>query len=159
MTISVRIIVTAIVAITAGCTVDDDERCVDGYVWNDVEKACLLPIDTSAADDTVSETVQGEDTGTSTDSSTGSDSEPEIGLGETCVDDNSCSGYQANYCLLDPSAPSNPGICTILNCTAGGCGGQFTCCDCAKSPFVTLPGPICAPNSNVADLSQALCEC
>lgn len=145
-----RLLPWALLLATA-CGIDESERCPEGYVWHSQYQGCLGPepaggaagIAGAAGDAAGAEANPGE-------------------LGASCREDGDCATGPATTCLLDPTAPSDPGMCTIADCTAEDCGGtDYQCCDCTTS--VALRGtwllPVCAPSSRTRTLSGVGCSC
>jgi hypothetical protein len=155
-----------------GCEVSDSDRCTHGYVWSDVEKACLESTDSGSGPDsdepvnTADSDTGGDssmpdtaDSAPDTDDTASSGTSPELGIGEACMDDEGCATYLASFCLKDPTNPAGEGMCTISDCTAELCGDQLTCCDCTTSAFIPWPSPVCVPNGDVATLQSVGCGC
>jgi hypothetical protein len=144
-------IVASLLIAPASCGITDADRCSEGRVWSKQYQGCLDPPTDSSTGDA------GDDAGTV--------GQPDSGtteLGATCSSDNDCKGATATTCLLDPTAPTSPGMCTIPNCTAADCGGtDFHCCDCTQSPVLSSlwTAPVCVPVANVATLSSIACTC
>lgn len=145
-----------------GCVVDDSDRCLDDAVWSEEERACIpKPVvsdtDTTPTGDSESsvDTTPADTNPGDSDTTDGEGS----GLGENCTGDDSCATYQASYCLKDPMAPNDPGICSVPNCTASDCGADFACCDCTSSALVPWPTPVCAPAGDAGTLGSVGCTC
>ncbi len=105
-----------------GCTVEQADRCSEGFVWDPEVLACrLVEIDTEP------------DAGPDTDSGdTDTDTNMELGIGELCWSDADCATFIASYCQLSPFNPDDPGFCTIKDCLAGQCPTGYLCCDCSS---------------------------
>jgi hypothetical protein len=125
----------------SACSVSDDERCVDGMYWDDEFKACII------------EAEAGADTATT-------DSEGDTAaLGAPCTGPADCQSPPADYCLLDVTHPQNPGMCTIDDCTSGGCPAGNLCCDCSTGMVNPFPSPLCVPTENTSQLTGIQCTC
>lgn len=157
-----RIILLGLTAILSGCTIADDDRCLEGYTWDENMLACRknpaaeTDSDIDAGVDT--ETGSIADAGPDAGDQAGTDTEgPELpeGLGEPCTaGGNECAAYaEANFCALDPRKPDEPGVCTIENCKPGGCPPTYVCCDCF-GVFIT-----CAPEDRIGEASAMGCIC
>ncbi len=141
-----KLLPAAAVAMAAGCAMDDDDRCTGGLEWRPDEAACVALEDTEEPADT---------------------SPVQEGLGDVCWTDTDCAAFAAtgyDFCLLDPTDPTVEGMCTLPDCTASDCGGEFQCCDCGD---FTLPSmgwtePWAAPccvDPGTAGLLGAVCSC
>jgi hypothetical protein len=137
------------------CTIDDADRCVEGYVWNEQFMGCECDVDGGyylEADengvytceecvdsDTHTDCPHSGDADTDTDADTdadaggdsGTDTETDVGsgLGTVCGSSTDCAAFEANFCAISPLAPSDPGYCTFENCSAGECPTPYLCCD------------------------------
>ena len=79
------------------------------------------------------------------------------GLGADCTEaGGECAGYEADFCLYDPTG-SSTGVCTITGCLEGGCPGGYTCCDCTEGDYFFVD--LCAPDDTAAMLPLAGCTC
>ncbi len=128
---------------TPACQIADKDRCPDYLVWSSSYKSCV-PI---AEDDTDSDTTNGTDSETDGGVS---------GLGNECVDQPDCAPYDADYCAINPLTPNDPGYCTIFDCVAGDCPGDYQCCDCTEQ------GADAAVCMNADDAAAAIgfgCSC
>lgn len=76
------------------------------------------------------------------------------GLGTVCHSTDECAGYAADYCLLDPTSPDSPGICTTTDCDTKGCPNAYQCCDCSGVGMEIM----CVSDDSVAAVS-AFCQC
>ena len=130
-----------------GCSIDDDDRCADGFVWDDEFRVCLEDAGGTGG------------SGGSDPGGGGSTGDPE--LGSSCVSDDDCDGAEddATYCLLDPRNPSDPGVCTIPDCTADACGDDYSCCDCGSVDLVDWPAPLCLLSDRSSQLEGIGCTC
>lgn len=127
-----RISFLAIVLLmTNSCTIDDEDRCPGGYVYNPEYKACEEE-DTGGGDtDTDTDTDADLDGGTGD----GGGDEKQSGLGVACDDSQDCADYVANFCAVNPI--SGTGYCTTKDCPASGdCENGYVCCDCTASAFL-----------------------
>jgi hypothetical protein len=138
----------------AGC-VTDTNRCLPGYVYAPQYDACMMPGDAAPAP------LQTADAA-APDGSDDAGSADDSGLGASCADDSSCTG-KASYCLKDPTAaPTDPGVCSIPQCTAADCTSAYSCCDCSGGLIAALqawPVGVCAPASNKTTLVSFGCNC
>jgi hypothetical protein len=153
------------------CSINASERCAEDRTWNSDYKGCWIPPDTTAGAPASAGQTSGGDAaagrssgggGAGGDSSAaGASSTRPNNLGASCKKDADCTEGLAGVCLIDPNAPSDPGVCTIPNCTAADCGTDFRCCDCTTSPLLatTWKVPVCAPVPNVAKLTSAAVKC
>jgi len=138
-------------ASAAACTIDDADRCVEGYVWNERFMGCECDVDGGyyleadendvyscnecADSDTHADCPQGGDADTDTDTDTDADADagPDggggSGLGTVCSSSDDCAELEAGFCALSPLAPEEPGYCTFENCNAGECPSPYLCCD------------------------------
>jgi hypothetical protein len=153
----------------AACSIDASERCAEERTWNGKYKGCLTPTETAGSSaggsDSDGENAAG---GRTAPGATGGETSttqtaPTLrdNLGATCERNGDCSTGSASLCLLDPSAPTSPGVCTIPNCGTNDCGSEFRCCDCTQSPLLaaTWTAPVCAPNSKVEQLTSPAVKC
>ncbi len=130
-----RILFLLFALYVTGCTIDDEDRCPGGYVYNTEYKACEEE-DTSSGDaDSDSDADADADADTDVDADGGSGDggdEKESGLGEACEESADCEDYVADYCAVNPI--SGTGYCTTKDCPANGdCESGYVCCDCAGS--------------------------
>jgi len=99
-------------AISAGCGIDDEDRCPGGTVYNPDVRFCQKA-----------------------DSPEGPGS---LALGEACSpSDNQC-GPEASVCVAYPGSAA--GYCTRTGCTALGCPAGYTCCDCSMFDYPVMCG-------------------
>lgn len=123
----------------ATCSPPDDERCGEGFVWQDYscvpcdEASTDSDSDTDSDGDTDADTDSDSDTDTDSDTDSDTD-EPDGGLpdgmGEPCTDGGGeCDGLEADYCIINPM--SGDGYCTIQGCATDpdDCPDGYTCCD------------------------------
>lgn len=116
------ILLLTALAMAAGCEISDGDRCPDGYDWDAEVKACLEQ-----------DTDTGPDGDTDTDDpDAGTDGGDSDGLGEECFSDDECAGFDADHCVLNPLAPSDPGYCSYEGCDTedDDCPSPYICCDC-----------------------------
>lgn len=156
---------TALLCLVLGCLslapgcLSDSNRCAPGLVLDRDNYACIMAA--AAAGGEPSTPATGGEPSTA-----GSGSEPEggagnqaSGLGASCASDEECTGPDATFCLKNPLMPSEPGTCTIIGCSPGTCGADYTCCDCsalgAQSPF---PEPGCIADVDLPRI-EAYCDC
>ena len=128
----------ALFAVTGGCAFEDDERCPDGYQWNPDRNYCVME-----------EEIE-EDGGPGADSGSVECVENEAGLDgldQECFSDADCAGCTADYCLLNPMTPDDPGGCTLSGCESAGCGPDHLCCDCGSVTMIDWPVPLCLVES------------
>lgn len=141
----------------AAC-VTSENRCVEGFEFVSTYKACVPVADASATD---ASSVDG----AAADGGDGGDGGAAIsasGLGDSCGGDPDCAGKKASYCLKDPLAPSDPGICSVPQCTATDCGEQHRCCDCGSAAVPELqawPRGVCLPSDQVSTVQSFGCVC
>ena len=138
------IILLVLAPFATGCSVSDDERCENGMYWDDEYKACIIETDTGT----------GIETGTEPDTSSAAND-----VGTPCADNADCPLPPADYCLLDPTHPNDPGMCTIDNCSSGDCPEGHLCCDCTTVTLVPFPSPLCLPTANTDQLTPLGCVC
>ncbi len=135
---------------TAACGISDEDRCSDGQTYVAERGICQLP------------PVMPQDSGVvATSTQTDAGASGGSGLGTSCAADADCAGLSADYCLLNPQAPSDPGICTLQNCAAAAdCATPgFACCDCAGVALVSWPAALCVPDANATSVSGLGCSC
>ncbi|MBN2715382.1 MAG: hypothetical protein JXX14_05975 [Deltaproteobacteria bacterium] len=83
---------------------------------------------------------------------------PETGI-QGCYSHSDCTVAPLDYCLLDPTAPASPGMCTIDNCTAADCFIGSSCCDCSAVTFIGWTSPLCIPSDAAAQVTPLGCTC
>lgn len=77
------------------------------------------------------------------------------GLGTPCdADSDDCDGFDADYCLADPTNPDTPGMCTVRDCDEKGCPDAYLCCDCSGVGMEVM----CVPD-DFAETVSAFCSC
>jgi len=134
-----------------GCTIADEDRCIDGYTWNPHTRGCYE--DTNQAVDTSGDTQGLADAGAGDAGGSDGMSEPS-GFKESCFTQEDCASYEANYCLKNPTT-TDPGMCTVQDCAVGTCPDNAKCCDCTT---ITLP-VLCIPEEALADsILSSMCE-
>jgi hypothetical protein len=150
----------AMVAFVAGglsACVTDSNRCFPGYEYTAQYDACLQ----IAVADAGSGDAGGDALAADAAAADGG-GEGGAGLGSACNGNGDCPGA-ASYCLKDPTAgPTDPGICSIPNCTATACGASYACCNCSAAPNADLmawPAPVCVPSDNETTLVAFGCQC
>ena len=148
-----RVCCLAILGAALGCSVADKDRCSEGRTWSPEYRSCFGATSggTSSAGSSSIGGSQGDEV----------DAGDTTNLGISCTKDADCAGGIATSCLLNPQAPSDPGICTVLNCDAAACGALYDCCDCSASPILGSSWPVskCIPTSSVPTLTQLSCTC
>lgn len=128
-----------------GCSISDDDRCVDGMQWDDDYKSCV-----------VAEPGDSDDADSQSDSAATADSDAQF---SACTGAADCSTDPTDYCLLDPTHPDQPGICTIDECTTGSCPAGSLCCDCSGNPLIPFESALCIPGSQTSQLTTYGCTC
>lgn len=134
------------------CTIADTDRCIEGYTYD--------PEVTSCREDEAPDTgADGDGDGdVDLDANVGPDAhadteDPDSGFGIPCTTNgNECDGYHADYCLLDPFKPSEPGICTRKDCKPGECPSGYQCCNIVISV-------VCLPDEGVAQAESMGGQC
>lgn len=129
----------------SGCSVADEDRCVDGYYWAEEYLSCLP--DPEGDTDT--------ETGTDDPDAGPDDGGTELGLGEECSGDPDCASFEADYCITNPMAPDDPGYCTIESCVAADCPDGWQCCDCTGLGWVQA----CMDDANATTAAAYGCTC
>lgn len=119
------------------CELSDGKRCAGDLLWDDAVHLCYAPPATDAA--TSDET---DDAGTSST------------FGTLCNGDEECSG-EVDFCLFNPMAPNDPGMCTLENCKAEDCPDAFECCDCTSLKLPTA----CVRETDASTLIMFGCTC
>ena len=141
------------------CNIADEDRCLNGYTWDDALNGCLKNADDKGTD---SQTDFPTDTEPEITMDAGSDAgvDTEVvalpeGYGEPCTaTGNECVSYEeANYCAYNPMEPEAGGVCTIKDCVPGGCPQGSLCCDCF-SVLVT-----CVPKESAPEAEAQGCTC
>ncbi len=148
----VRPVFLLILLVSLGCTIADEDRCISGYTWNPNTRGCYE--DTNEAPvDTSSDTLGLPDSGAG-EAGVGDGMNEPSGFKESCVTQEDCASYEANYCLKNPTTP-DPGMCTVQNCNVGECPDQAKCCDCTT---ITLP-VLCIPEEALTDsILSSMCD-
>ena len=170
-----RLYFAAILATLVACNVSDKDRCSEGREWSSQFGGCVDPVgsagrpnasdggtDSGGAGQAGTESVAGGSGVAGSGNIAGAgNASPTPNLGATCTSDADCANGSARSCLLNSQAPSQPGICTILNCDASACGEAFDCCDCTQSPMLgsTWPSPKCIPTSSTPTMTALSCTC
>jgi hypothetical protein len=151
----------AMVALGAPLTacVTDSNRCFPGLEYSPQYDACLQ-IDDGGEGGAGPDAAPSTPDGSTTDGGAGTDGGS--GLGSDCNGNGDCAA-PATYCLKDPTAAAtDPGICSIPQCTAAACGSSYACCDCSAAPNANLmawPAPVCVPSDNETTLVAFGCKC
>lgn len=143
-------------ALGGAACVTSDNRCLPGFHFVGTYNACME--DPDAADDAASDASSGDASPSGDDGGDASAS----GLGASCDGDGDCAGKKASYCLKDPTAPNDPGVCSVPQCTASDCGSDYSCCDCSAAVIDVLktwPHGVCIPRENVTGAQSYGCVC
>ena len=154
----------AVSSLAVAACVDDGDRCATGTHYVDQYSACVADGDGGDAGEEADAT-----TGTMADAPEEGPSASEAGadaatnFGTMCDSSAACAAGPAAYCVLDPTMPGTPGVCTLTGCTATSCGSGYGCCDCSKSGNVlddSWPHPLCIPSDKTSMLmSLGGCTC
>lgn len=104
--------------------------------------------------DTGTGTGTGAAPGDAGDSDTGGSGGEPSGLGAACTGEEACAGYDADYCLMDPTNTATPGICTVRGCDTKGCPSAYLCCDCSALQMEIM----CVPEAASGTIA-AFCPC
>jgi hypothetical protein len=80
----------------------------------------------------------------------------ETGLGVSCEGDEDCAGFEADTCLIN--AYLTEYYCTIIDCTAEQCEGDYQCCDCTGTAGFDATLCLSAQDASMAS-SMAGCAC
>ncbi len=147
----------AVLAAHTGCSIDEKDRCPDGFFYVPEIQVCCLdgyvyeqgnPM-LCIPEDTDTDTNESSDTSTETDGNLD-------GLGTPCSDDSGCAGLGADYCAVNPT--SGTGYCTVLDCTSDICPDSYLCCDCTAS--TSVPQVVaCLTDSDAILVGQVGCTC
>ncbi len=106
----------------------------------------------TATSDTVTSDTATPDAGSS---DTGESGGSVSGIGTSCNGQgDACAGYDADYCLMDPTNPDAPGMCTVRGCDTKGCPDTYLCCDCSGLGMEIM----CVPEASAGTIS-AFCPC
>ncbi len=117
----IKFFFAVLVIVAVGCELDPDDRCQDGFYWDEDVLSCrLVEVDTEP------------DAGPDPDAGTDTDTNTTSGIGTQCYSDADCADFEANYCQLHPLEPENPGVCTFKDCLPGECPTGYLCCDCSN---------------------------
>ena len=131
-------ILGACLLVIVACTIDDEDRCPDGFYWDGDFKSCFEEEVEDAGDCVIP---------------------PETGYGRECFQSSECEGREAAFCLTNPLTPGEPGSCTIGDCVAEDCLCDTVCCDCAAVPQITWGVPVCIGQENAGLLGGMGCTC
>jgi hypothetical protein len=148
------LISVALLSSMVACLSDKD-RCLPGYVYLASYGACQEVADAAADAEASVDAAPASDGGGEAGGDGGT------GLGDPCQDNASCTS-KASYCLKNPQPPSDPGMCSIPQCTAADCGSTYACCDCGNAGLPDLkswPRGVCVPRSNTSTLQSFGCTC
>jgi hypothetical protein len=144
------------------CTVPENQRCPDGYEYRDDWKVCIRIPEEASTGGVAGAAGAGGSAANGASSAgaagTAEGTPDEVALGDACFDQGDCGG-SVDYCLLNPLTPDDPGICTIADCSAPACGGDYVCCDCDSVALVGWPAPLCIPNQQESQLTGLGCTC
>ncbi len=172
-----RPLVWLAILVVTGCTIDDEDRCPEGYFYIPEITSCCLdgkvyvpsnPLlcvdpDFGGGEDTGENDTEdgGTGDGGTGDGGIGGDENAQTvstdGLGTPCSDDTNCEGLDADYCAINPL--EGAGYCSVNGCTPEICPGGYKCCDCREQ--VLLPQvAVCLTDSDavLADSVQCTCE-
>ena len=134
-----------LLALSIGCTIDPDDRCLKGFTWDEDIRSCRKNPDTDS-DTSDLDGGPGEDSGPDSDTEENTGEDGPTGMGESCTaDGNECDTFEANYCLFDPTNPAQGGICTIKDCQADECPNGYQCCN-------IIMAIVCAPDEAVENI-------
>lgn len=145
-------------AVASAACISEKDRCLPGFVYASQYHACLAEVDASAdaSSDAASEAASPADAGADA-----ADAGGTPGLGAACQSSSDCTG-KASYCLKSPLAPSDPGVCSVPQCTPADCGSDYACCDCGNSSIPDLkswPRGVCVPHSDTSTVQPLGCTC
>lgn len=131
-----------------GCELNDSERCRNDLEWDSTVKLCHAK---ASEDDTgTTGAVDSDET-----DAAGDAGDPSVPFGTPCTEDANCGG-ETDFCLINPLAPTEPGVCTRLNCGADDCpASTFQCCDCTSLGSQVA----CVPEADVATAEMFGCSC
>ena len=125
------------------CTMDDADRCPDGYFFMEDLWACCNS-ETHMPNEENDRCIPDSD-----DSGAG-DGGDSSGIGEPCTSDADCSDYEANFCLVAVA------VCTFEGCDSTGCPDGYTCCGpCDVSAGKTA----CVEDALVSTAVELGCPC
>ena len=171
-----RILCLIALSMVVACSMSESDRCSEGRVWSPEYNGCVEPNGTGggssaatggkspAGGETGSTSLSAGTAGATAPNAPGAAGAPSTdgsNLGQTCRSDADCTSGVATSCLLNPQAPADPGMCTIVDCDAAACGEPFDCCACAQSPILSAswPKPKCVPTANTGVLIAIACTC
>ncbi len=106
--------IVVLVLCWSSCSLDDDDRCGEGFIW---ENNTCYP-------------VQEQDTTPVPDGGTDTDTDLPSGMGKVCTEaGGECANEEADYCVLQPG--NLEGYCSLQDCIAdpNNCPGTYICCD------------------------------
>jgi hypothetical protein len=126
------VILSTIAVSWLGCSIDDGDRCPDGYFYVPEILACCVEGEVYVADAGICrEPPEPPDTETDEDDG-GADGGDPSGLWEPCNAQEECEGFDADYCAINPL--TDEGYCTI-ECEVGDCPDGSQCCDCTNEDY------------------------
>ena len=132
---------------SAACTMDDADRCPDGYFYMEDLYACCNSETHMPSEDGQSCIPIPVDSGV-TDSGA-ADGGGLSGFEEPCTTHADCADFDATYCLMGE-------ICTIESCDTVGCPTDYTCC----GPCPTSENKqVCVPDDSVGLAETFGCPC
>jgi hypothetical protein len=114
------------------CTIDDDDRCPDGYEYLPDQSICYEQVDGST--------------------------DLEENFGDVCDSDEDCADGTADYCLIQFG--EDEGICTYTGCESDdpACPDTYFCANCTQSGIPGFEVVVCLPD-DMADSAfiQGVC--
>lgn len=148
---------TSVGALTIGAAacITSTNRCLPGYHYVAQYKACFPDEDASAD-------ASSTDGSARLEGDAAANGDGAEGLGDSCTGDPDCAGKKASYCLKSPTAPTQPGVCSVPQCALGDCGSTFECCDCshaARPELQAWPNGVCVPKANSSTVESFGCVC
>jgi hypothetical protein len=140
--------------------VTSSNQCVAGLHYESDYMACIADSDAGDAGDEAAPSPgdageDGPEESGMTDAEGGAEGGGSSNFGAVCDASTQCMGGPATYCVMDPTMPGMPGICTLTPCNPPACGTGYGCCDCSKSSNALVngwPHPLCIPSAKVAML-------
>jgi hypothetical protein len=148
---------TVLVLVVASCSIGDEDRCTEGFVFDDALGICRptqtdmgAPADQGPSVDQASAADQGPVSDGVAAPEISIDAAAGAQFGEPCVEQTDCV-TEADYCTYNDFTKS--GVCTYKDCTADSCPTGWQCCDCSAVGWPIFCGP-----DNEAQL-EAVCSC
>ena len=150
-----------VLVLAVSCSIDDEDRCVDGQHWDPDALVCKLCDTDQTWDPEAHECVSAggdSDADADADADGGADGGdgPPTGLGEPCDSDEDCEGYEASLCAINPLTEEGQ-YCTLENCEPADCPDGWQCCDCMA--VSALESVACAKDEDVSALTFGGCTC